>query len=504
MVTVKGALSSLSAEIASCSDICARCGINMHSVGQSLLFLACVSLQLIVDVAANQNNRSESLGQRSVDDVPLFLTPYIVNGSIAEARRRSEVELFKSQVGAKAYSGFVTVNATTASNLFFLYIKAEKNASADTPLVLWLEGGPGKTALFGQFLESGPLGIGADGQLYRRRPTLQEEADVVYLDQPVGGGYSFTRDRRGFARTLDDITGSIEEFLRQFLMLFPENRNRRFYALGESYGARSALGIVNRLQVNKTLPLRVSGVILGVPFIAPLLDLIDSSDYLYSTGLIDPRGHGMLTQRFQQIKLASQVNRTIAAALLLKTVFNANFDNEPSLYQQLTGYTDHGSVLRSRPEPQTLMFYEYVTSDAFKRAIHVAGAMPLQAQKLALGLSLAQSDYFTDINDTLARVLDTNRVLLYTGQMDTVFPAVNIDRYLRQLKWSGQRELAEAQRETWYSFADATRPAGYVTRARNLTYALVSRAGHHATFDEPQALFDLTYSFIHGRKYEAS
>ncbi|KAH8029398.1 hypothetical protein HPB51_000197 [Rhipicephalus microplus] len=420
----------------------------MHSVGQSLLFLACVSLQLIVDVAANQNNRSESLGQST---------------------RTSTIP-----------------PPSKFTNRGFHQTRDLRNASADTPLVLWLEGGPGKTALFGQFLESGPLGIDADGQLYRRRPTLQEEADVVYLDQPVGGGYSFTRDRRGFARTLDDIAGSIEEFLRQFLMLFPENRNRRFYALGESYGARSALGIVNRLQVNKTLPLRVSGVILGVPFIAPLLDLIDSSDYLYSTGLIDSRGHGMLTQRFQQIKLASQVNRTIAAALLLKTVFNANFDNEPSLYQQLTGYTDHGSVLRNRPEPQTLMFYEYVTSDAFKRAIHVAGAMPLQAQKLALGLSLAQSDYFADINDTLARVLDTNRVLLYTGQMDTVFPAVNIDRYLREVKWSGQRELAEAQRETWYSFADATRPAGYVTRARNLTYALVSRAGHHATFDEPK------------------
>lgn len=476
----------------------------MHNFGKCLLCLACFTLQLIADAEANRTNQSAPLGQRSADDAPLFLTPYIVNGSVGEARRRSEVELFKSHVGAKAHSGFVTVNASTGSNLFFLYVKAEKNGSSDTPLVLWLEGGPGKTALFGQFLESGPLGIGADGQLYRRRPTLQEEADVIYLDQPVGGGYSFTRDRRGFARTLDDIAGSIEEFLRQFLVLFPENRNRRFYAAGESYGARSALGIVNRLQTNRSLPLRVSGAILGVPFVAPLLDLMDSSDYLYSTGLIDARGHQLFTERFQQIKLASKVNRTIAAALLLKTVFNANFDNEPSLYQQLTGYTDHGSVLRSKPEPQTLKFYEYVTSDAFKRAIHVAGAMPLEAQKLALGLNLAQSDYFTDINDTLARVLDSDRVLLYTGQMDTVFPAVNTDRYLRRLKWSGQRDLAEAQRETWYSFADASRPAGYVTRARNLTYALVSRAGHHATFDEPQALFDLMYSFIHGRKYRSS
>ncbi|XP_050031932.2 venom serine carboxypeptidase-like [Dermacentor andersoni] len=476
----------------------------MHGYGKALLCLACFGLHLIADTAANPSNETAPSEQRAADDVPLFLTQYIRNGSIDEAQRRSKVDLFESRVGAKAHSGYVTVNESTGSNLFFLYVKAANNRSGETPLVLWLEGGPGKSALFGQFLESGPLGIGPDGQLYRRRPTLQEEADVVYLDQPVGGGYSFARDRRGFARTLDDIADSIEEFLRQFLVLFPENRNRRFYAIGESYGARSALGIVNRLQVNRSLPLRVSGVILGVPFVAPLLDLIDSSDYLYSTGLIDGRGHRLFAERFQQIKLAAGFNRTIAAALLLKTVFNAKFDDEPTLYQQLTGYTDHGSVLRTRPAPERLKYRDYVTSDAFKRAIHVAGETPLEAQKLALGLSLAQSDYFTDISDTLANVLDSNKVLLYTGQMDTVFPAVNTDRYLRRLKWSGQRELENAQRETWYSFADAHRPAGYVTRARNLTYVLVSRAGHHATFDRPEALFDLTYSFIHGRKYRAS
>nr|XP_050031932.1 venom serine carboxypeptidase-like [Dermacentor andersoni]XP_054925104.1 venom serine carboxypeptidase-like [Dermacentor andersoni] len=328
----------------------------MHGYGKALLCLACFGLHLIADTAANPSNETAPSEQRAADDVPLFLTQYIRNGSIDEAQRRSKVDLFESRVGAKAHSGYVTVNESTGSNLFFLYVKAANNRSGETPLVLWLEGGPGKSALFGQFLESGPLGIGPDGQLYRRRPTLQEEADVVYLDQPVGGGYSFARDRRGFARTLDDIADSIEEFLRQFLVLFPENRNRRFYAIGESYGARSALGIVNRLQVNRSLPLRVSGVILGVPFVAPLLDLIDSSDYLYSTGLIDGRGHRLFAERFQQIKLAAGFNRTIAAALLLKTVFNAKFDDEPTLYQQLTGYTDHGSVLRTRPAPERLKY----------------------------------------------------------------------------------------------------------------------------------------------------
>lgn len=472
----------------------------MAKYGTLLLCVACLGLQVFLETAGSPQ-RSRQYQNSVEDDKPLFLTPYIRNGSIQEGQRRSLVELFKTRIGANTHSGYITVNASTGSHLFFLYIKAKRDLRTDAPLLLWLEGGPGKSALFGQFLEGGPLGIAADGHLYRRQLTLQEEANIVYLDQPVGGGYSFTRDPRGFARTLDDITGSIEEFLRQFLELFPENKNRRFYAIGESYGGRSALGIVNRLRVNGTVPLRVSGAILGVPFVAPLLDQIDSSDYLYNTGLIDGRGQQLFAERFRQIKQVAEVNRTLAAGLLLKTVFNARLDDEPSLYQQLTGYTDHGSVLRTKPEPETLRYEEYVTSDGFKRSIHVAGGVPLETQRLHLGLSLAQGDYFTDISDTVAKVFDSTRVLLYTGQMDTVFPAVNTDRYLRKLNWNGRRELESAERKPWYTFADAHRPAGYVTRARNLTYVLVSLAGHHAAFDEPVALFDLMYRFVHGRSY---
>ncbi|KAH9363902.1 hypothetical protein HPB48_011210 [Haemaphysalis longicornis] len=405
---------------------------------------------------------------------PLFLTEYIQGGRIREGQNRSEVPLFKRLAGVKAHSGYITVNASMGSNLFFLYLKAAKDPRGDAPLILWLQGGPGKSSLCGQFLEGGPLGIAADGRLYRRKLTLQEKANIVYLEQPVGSGYSFTRDPRGFARTLDDIADTIEEFLRQFLLLFPENTNRRFYVFGESYGGS---------------PLNVSGAILGVPFLGPLLKLFDSSDYLYNTGLLDEEGRQAFAQRFQQIEQAAKVNRTLAAGLLLRTVFNANVEGEPSLYEQLTGYTDHNSALRTKAEPETIKYKEYITSDASKRPY-----------TLPLFLSLAQSDYFDDVSDTLARVLDSVRVLYYTGQLDTVFPAVNIDRYLKKLKWSGQGELARSERKPWFSASNATTQLGYVTRARNLTYALVLRAGHLASFDQPAALFDLVYNFIHKKK----
>lgn len=104
------------------------------------------------------------------------------------------------------------------------------------PLLLWLQGGPGKSALFGLFLENGPLGIDAKGKLYRRQTTLRNFANVIYLDQPAGSGFSFTASSRGFAETLEDCSLGIKEFLRQFLIMFPEYKGRNFFAAGESYG----------------------------------------------------------------------------------------------------------------------------------------------------------------------------------------------------------------------------------------------------------------------------
>lgn len=474
------------------------------SPGCKMLFcVAFFGLQLLQATVANPLATNTSSGARGSAGAPLFLTEYIQAGRIQEGRNKSGVPLFKRIAGVKAHSGYITVNASTGSNLFFLYLKAAKDPRGEAPLILWLQGGPGKSSLCGQFLEGGPVGISSDGRLYRRKLTLQDKANIVYLDQPAGSGYSFTRDPRGFSRTLDDIADSIEEFLRQFLLLFPENKDRRFYVTGESYGARSAVGIVNRLQTNPRLPLRVSGAILGVPFLAPILELFDSSEYLYNTGLLDEEGRQTFSQRFKQIEQAAKVNNTIAAGLLLKTVFNNNIDGEPTLYEQLTGYTDHNSALRTKAEPETIKYKEHISSDAFKMAVHVGLGTQLEAQRLPMFLSLAQNDFFADISDTVARVLDSNRVLFYAGQLDTVFPAVNIDRYLRNLKWSGQQELARSKREPWYSFANASTQLGYVKRTRNLTYALVLRAGHLASFDQPAALFDLVYSFIHKKKYAA-
>ncbi|XP_075526371.1 putative serine carboxypeptidase CPVL isoform X2 [Dermacentor variabilis] len=171
----------------------------------------------------------------STDSGPLFLTPLIEQNRYDEARTKSRVGLFAKEANATAHSGFITVNKTAGSNLFFLYVQAQENP-LDAPLMLWTQGGPGLSSLFGEFLEIGPLAIGADGRLHKRLETMQKDVSVIYLDVPVGAGYSFTKDPSAYSRNLGDIGAVVIEFLRQFLVLFPEYKERDFYVAGESYG----------------------------------------------------------------------------------------------------------------------------------------------------------------------------------------------------------------------------------------------------------------------------
>ena len=74
-----------------------------------------------------------------------------------------------------------------------LYVRQEKERS-DAPVVMWLQGGPGSSSLFGLFEIHGPIGaVFADGG-NRTTGVLNphswsRRAHMLYVDNPVGTGF---------------------------------------------------------------------------------------------------------------------------------------------------------------------------------------------------------------------------------------------------------------------------------------------------------------------------
>ena len=60
-----------------------------------------------------------------------------------------------------------------------------QNGNKDAPLMLWLQGGPGGSSLFGLFNENGPLVVDSSGKVSLRKVTWNTDYHMLYIDNPV-------------------------------------------------------------------------------------------------------------------------------------------------------------------------------------------------------------------------------------------------------------------------------------------------------------------------------
>jgi vitellogenic carboxypeptidase-like protein len=163
----------------------------------------------------------------------------------------SSVELppYKRQ----SFSGYLTVNKEYNSNMFFWFFPAQ-NGNTSAPVLLWLQGGPGATSLFGLFSENGPIQVNDDGSLTERPINWNSLYNLLYIDNPVGTGYSFTSNDQGYTRSQDDVARDLYSALTQFFQIYTDYAFSPFYVTGESYAGKYVPSIGYKIHVENQDP----------------------------------------------------------------------------------------------------------------------------------------------------------------------------------------------------------------------------------------------------------
>ena len=90
------------------------------------------------------------------------------------------------------------------------------NDTANDPVVIWLNGGPGCSSLLGLFTENGPF-IFDDGE-YAIKPNPYPwnlRANLLYIESPAGVGFSVDNST---TKSWNDLSQSIDLFaaLKEF------------------------------------------------------------------------------------------------------------------------------------------------------------------------------------------------------------------------------------------------------------------------------------------------
>lgn len=115
---------------------------------------------------------------------PIFLTEYIESGQFELAKNLSLVN-HDDMKWVPSYAGYLTVNKSCNSNMFFWFFPAKLEQSK-APVVLWLQGGPGASSLFGLFTENGPFFVTSKKKLQPRKYSWHLNHNLLYIDNPVG------------------------------------------------------------------------------------------------------------------------------------------------------------------------------------------------------------------------------------------------------------------------------------------------------------------------------
>lgn len=76
-----------------------------------------------------------------------------------------------------------------SDDMFYWLFKSRDNIAED-PLVIWLTGGPGCSSEVAIFAENGPFSVKDDLSLLKNDYSWNNRANVLYVDQPVGTGFS--------------------------------------------------------------------------------------------------------------------------------------------------------------------------------------------------------------------------------------------------------------------------------------------------------------------------
>lgn len=121
-----------------------------------------------------------------------------------------------------------------ASRMFYFYFsqrvfgaKGFDSAGDDAPLVLWMTGGPGCSSEVALFFENGPFVINDDNETLSWNPYGWDLAsNIIYVDQPVGTGFSYSKDPRDVRHDEKGVSHDVYEFLQVQAPLLPTQLSR--------------------------------------------------------------------------------------------------------------------------------------------------------------------------------------------------------------------------------------------------------------------------------------
>ena len=436
----------------------------------------------------------------------------------------TELPGLKDTLTFNQFSGYLNLPGTK-KQIHYWFVEAEEDAT-NAPLVFWTNGGPGCSGLIGFLTEQGPFRPDSQGNLKMNDWRWNKIANMVFLEQPVGVGFSYSDNSDDYKIGDSQAAKDNLQTILQFLIKFPQYSKVPLFITSESYGGHYmptlAYQIVkyNEQQADAT-KLNFKGFAVGNPY----------TDYYSGVGaeMETYWGKQLLPKPTWDkyvangcLEVTNQFNNSMCSTLILdfmKKIGNLNpyaldypvcvsqqqIWTTRMLYETSKMYNNEFSnaflALKDSYEPcEDNYAANYLNDPDVKNALHVKSSIEWEECSRTVKYEymdkmLPMEHYY---NELLNAVSDKNlRIMVYSGDDDSVCGTIGTQKWLWTLGFPVKKD------EYWKVWKVDGQTAGYISQfdtpfsnESRLTFATVHFAGHEVPTYKPKEAFVLFQAYL--------
>ncbi|TDH67060.1 hypothetical protein CCR75_007933 [Bremia lactucae] len=400
----------------------------------------------------------------------------------------------------KQLSGYFKISGSKSKNYFYWFFESRGGPSTD-PLIIWLTGGPGCSSILALLMENGPCSVNDDLTLKRNPSSWTERANVMWIDQPVGVGFSYG-DRSEYDTSEKEVGDDMFHFLQEFFVAKPEYQKLPFYVFGESYAGHYVPAIAHRIfrgnqQMEGSVKINLAGFGIGNGLTDPEVQYKYYPDMAYNNtygvkAVSYPVYMAMKAAVSPCRNMIRSCQTTKVACLAAQTFCNAALV-APYSASGLNVYD-----VRSKCE-HFPMCYDFSHVEAFLnlestlKKLHIS---PKSAKWKSCNMEVHAGftfDWMKNFQQLVPPMLEAGiRGLVYAGDADFIVNWMGCKAWTLELPWSQHLEFLAAEDKAW---TVEGKKAGRIRQVGPLAFQQVFEAGHMVPMNQPKNALAMLKAF---------
>ncbi|KAK7931633.1 pheromone processing carboxypeptidase kex1 [Apiospora marii] len=418
----------------------------------------------------------------------------------------------------KMHAGHIEVNPEHNGNLFFWHFENQHIADRQRT-VIWLNGGPGCSSEDGAMMEIGPFRTKDKETLVPNNGSWHEFANLLFVDNPVGTGYSFV-DTNNYLHELDEMADQFVKFLEKWFKVFPQYEHDDLYIAGESFAGQHIPYIARAiLKRNKNPQIvgtpnshtdmhswNLKGILIGNGWVSPPEQYEAYLTYAYEKGLVK-KGSDISQQLENSYRVCSremaskhlqEVDNPMCEAVL-QDILRLTEKNGRcvNMYDVRLDDTYPSCGMNWPPDLENVT--PYLRRDDVTAALHIDKKLNTGWQECngAVGAAFGVKNSKPSVT-FLPELLTEIEILLFSGAEDLICNHLGTEAFISNMEWNGGKGF-EISPGNWAPRRDWTfesEKAGFWQEARNLTYVLFYNSSHMVPFDYARRSRDMLDRFM--------